>query len=72
MSMREERKGVSNEEGRSDEEKVGSEDLLVAAGAVYGDLLPGGGVYDGDPLPLPGQGGGDVGGRRLLEREGTS
>ena len=25
-------------------------------------VLPGGGVYDGDPLPLPGQGGGDVGG----------
>ena len=51
-----------------EERVVGKENLLIAASAVHGDLLPGGRVNDGDPLPLPGQGGGVVGGRRRLWR----
>ena len=30
--------------------------LLVSTGAIHRDLLPRGEVYEGDPLPLPGQG----------------
>ena len=42
--------------------------LLVSTGAIHRHLLPGGGVDDGNPLPLPSQRGSPTWGPRMCWR----